>query len=515
MVDRLTITRRLAWLALAIPGLIQLALLLYTVAMRFAYPYDLEWMEGGLLVHAQRIADGDGIYVAPSMEFIPYLYTPLYPGILATAGSIFGISYQLGRVISIVSLLGILAVGALSLVGNGALRTRAAAWTGALLAMGLIAAAYPFVEGWYDLVRADTLFLFLVIVGLVAAYRFSRRDAGSNSHLRVALASALLTLAFFCKQTGIIYVAAGGAVVLVRNWRLVPAFVATAGILGLGCAWLLERSSHGWFWTYIYTVHQAHDFNMARFWGAFGEIVWQFPAMSAVIGITIATVVAATVKRRRLPSASGPFLLWTWAFAVSCLVGALGIATQWSHHNAYMPALFTGALAAGAAVPAGLGAVHAMRGDRASDWVALLVALATALALSVQLVVAWWKPAAFIPTQADRDAGAALIARIHDVDGEVWIPSHPWYATLAGKRPWVHRMGMKDVTSGGKWRVAGVIDMLRNHRFAAIFLDNRDVQSEFPAVGRYYRRSDKIPRTERPHLYTGALIVPDSVWVPQ
>jgi hypothetical protein len=75
-------------------------------------------------------------------------------------------------------------------------------------------------------------------------------------------------------------------------------------------------------------------------------------------------------------------------------------------------------------------------------------------------------------------------------------------------------MGMKDVTYGGKWRVAGVDDMLRNYRFGAIFLDNRDVQSEFPAVPRYYRRDDKIPRDERPHLYTGALVVPDSVWIP-
>ena len=48
------------------------------VAARIGYAYELEWMEGGLLTHAARISDGSGIYVAPSIDFIPYLYTPLY-----------------------------------------------------------------------------------------------------------------------------------------------------------------------------------------------------------------------------------------------------------------------------------------------------------------------------------------------------------------------------------------------------------------------------------------------------
>ena len=65
------------------------------------YPYDLEWMEGGMLHHAQRIHGGLGIYVAPSIEFIPYLYTPLYPSLLALFGGAFGISYTLGRAFSV------------------------------------------------------------------------------------------------------------------------------------------------------------------------------------------------------------------------------------------------------------------------------------------------------------------------------------------------------------------------------------------------------------------------------
>ena len=65
---------RLAWPVLALPGAAQLGLLLYTVARRVAYPYDLEWMEGGMLVHAWRLMHGETIYPPPSVDFkIPWL----------------------------------------------------------------------------------------------------------------------------------------------------------------------------------------------------------------------------------------------------------------------------------------------------------------------------------------------------------------------------------------------------------------------------------------------------------
>ncbi|HEY5933316.1 MAG TPA: hypothetical protein VIU61_01700, partial [Kofleriaceae bacterium] len=99
------------WLVIAAPAIYQLGLLVTAISGRFAYPYDLEWMEGGLLHHAQRISDGNGIYVVPSVDFIPYLYTPLYPTLVA----VFGVSYQVGRAISVLALAGIAVVSLRSL----------------------------------------------------------------------------------------------------------------------------------------------------------------------------------------------------------------------------------------------------------------------------------------------------------------------------------------------------------------------------------------------------------------
>ncbi len=511
------------WLALAAPGLYQLFLLLWAIGGRFGYPYDLEWMEGGVLHGANRVADGDGHYPPPSVDFIPFLYTPLYPGLLAVLGGIFGLSYQLGRAISVVALFGI----AWTVVAQGLAaspRHRPAGVAAAVLGLGLFAAGYPFVEGWYDLVRGDTLFLFMVTAGIYVLTRWARDDEGPWAHARVAAVGAIMGLSFFCKQTGVIYVLAAGPIILIYNFRRAPAFVAAAAFVGLGGAWLMQRTTGGWFWTYIFDIHQAHDWNQDRFWKSFDHILLHFRGATAVIVIGLCVVVACAIVRRRLPLPARAFLLWTYVYACSTLVGALGWGTEFAHFNAYMPALLHGGIAAGLAVPTVLAcASELLRADQpvrhgepdlrrvAGAWAA---AALCAVAIGRDLMSSRWNPRAFIPTTRDRLAGDELIATIRALPGEVWVPSHPWYAHLAGKRMYVHRMGVKDVTVRKPRPIKGLDRAIAEQRFDAIVLDNRDLHLELPAIASYYRPDDLVPRNARPRLFSGAKIVPDTIWVP-
>jgi hypothetical protein len=604
-------TKKLAWaalwIALAVPALWQLGLMARAIAGRFAYPYDLEWMEGGLLQHAQRITDGQGLYVAPSIDFIPYLYTPLYPGLISLLGSAFGITYQLGRALSILALLGITALAIAAIVRwrprilqrfaivpssaptMGDAAGRGPRWVGAALAVGVFAAGYPYVEGWYDLVRADTLFLFLITAGVLAASRWARAGVGGNGDALMMALGAILTLAFFTKQTGVIYVLWSGVIIvaawvpdfappgkgrrvmrlaaiigavavvagvvggLVAGWKLgalvgVGAFVAvngvmlaiagrrpavkgslrritvyglTAAVIGLGGVFMLDRVTHHWFWIYTFEIHQVHDFGWHRFWESFGFILWHHPALTISIGVTLVAVIATAIFRpaspgRRMPTGSGAFLLWTSTYAVSTLVGAVGYATEFAHFNAFMPALLHGALAVGAAVPALAGCARAWTGERPSGrYAPTAAAVAVALAVGITLVSSTWNPAKYIPRDADAAAGDALIKRIAAVEGDVWVPNHPWYAHLAGKRMFAHRMGIKDVTARKPRPIAGLDASLRNHRFAAIFLDINDLHQEVPGFRAAYRTDIALPGRERPRVYTGApAAVPEAVWIP-
>jgi hypothetical protein len=511
-----------AWLLLALPALYQLVLLATAIAGRVAYPYDLEWMEGGMLHHALRLQTGHGIYQEPSIEFIPYLYTPLYPALLALLGEVFGLTYTLGRVISVLSLVGIAVVACISLCSP---RARHAvtlpAVVGLLLGLGLFAAIYPYVEGWYDLVRADSLFLFLITAGLVAAARWSDQGDGWQGHGRVAAVGAILAFAFFAKQTGIFYVMLGGAIVLVLAWRRLPTFIAASGMIGLGGSGLMNLTSDGWFWTYIRKIHAAHDFNMDRFWKSYANILWHFRALTILVCVTLVIVLYTWLRRpregarRELPRQTRPFLLWTAAFAVSTVAGAIGWGTEFAHFNAYMPAFLHGALAAGAAVPALAACAGILWGARRSP--ELVMHGAAGVAALGLAITCWhwrWQPKRFVPTQADVAAGDRLIKRIKDLDDEVWMPSHPWYLVLAGKQPHVHRMGIKDVIWRQNRKVLGLDESLAKHRFSAIVFDNRDLFLELPNLRQYYRPGLALPADERPQLYSGAKVVPDSIWVP-
>ena len=138
----------------------QLALMGYTFFHRFSYPFDLEWMEGGLLVHGKRLAEGSSIYPEPSIEFIPYLYTPLYPTLLAIFNYAVDISYQVGRAISIISLVVLFWQMYKDITYRVAPEEKPIARMGWLMGLGVIAASYPYMEGWFDIVRADTCLLY-------------------------------------------------------------------------------------------------------------------------------------------------------------------------------------------------------------------------------------------------------------------------------------------------------------------------------------------------------------------
>ncbi|MBP9203089.1 MAG: hypothetical protein KBG28_03935 [Kofleriaceae bacterium] len=542
--------RWLVWLAATTPALIQLGLLVSAIAGRLTYPYDLEWMEGGLLQHAYRIGEGHGIYVEPSIEFIPYLYTPLYPGLLAALGKVFGLGYTLGRVVSVLALIGIVAIAARSLVFTGHRRrrrgprgaarrgdegaARPVALAGLIAGLGLFAAAYPYMDGWYDLVRADTLALAMITGGLVLAGGV-HHGAGWRGDARAAAAAATLALAFFAKQTAVLYVAWGGLIVVAvhapmlaarwrdgRAWGLAArrgvTYGVVAGAIGLGGTALLQRTTGGWFWTYVYQVHQDHDFNMDRFWRSFDNILMHFRPMTALALIGLLVVVGHALVRRRLLPGGGAMLLWAGTFALSTLLGAIGWGTEFAHFNAYMPAFLHGALAAAAAV-----AVSWQLGRRISARAAaratrvLVPALLAGAALAGLGASAWawrWKPAHFTPRPADRAGGDALIAQLRGVGGEVWAPSHPWYLHLAGKEMYVHRMGIKDVTARKPRPVRGFPDAIRAQRFAGLLLDERDLHLEWPLITSLYRPEVGIAPAQRPRLYSGAKVRPEALWVP-
>jgi hypothetical protein len=512
--------RALEWLGVAIvsaPAVWHVALVVVAVAGRVFYPYDLEWNEGGMIMHAARVGHG-GIYAPPSVDFVSFPYTPLYPLAIAALGALGpGVSYATARVLSVVAMAAILAVVALT-ARAGARASWPLATAAALLGAGVYASAYPFVEGWYDIAKPDSFATAIALVGLWLLLRHVRRGTGWRGHAGVAAAAALLALSYFAKQTCIFFVLAGGVVVLAWSWRRVFTYGAVAGLIGLGGTALVNHVTDGRFWYYIYEVKRGQDFNLPRFWNSFRLILGRFPLVTGFLAATLVLVVAAAVlapRGRKLPEASARFLSWLGIFAVACLTGAIGWAAPWGHYNHFIPALACAGVAIAASVPAVHASYDAIFGERRVAWLPATATFAFAAVVAAQLVHARWQVKPFVPTARDRDAGARLVARLGAFPGDVLMPFHPWYPTLAGKRFYLHRMGILDMSYPHRRTVAGLAESIAAKRFAAIVLDNRDVVAELPGLTRYYEKTGTIPPDERPRVFTGAKVVPDAIWTPR
>ena len=159
--------------------------------LRLRYPYELEWIEGGMVNHVARLRSGQPLYGAPSLTFTPDIYTPLYFVVSALVSVLTGTGFVSLRLVSIVASLVLLA--ALAKLADRETKDPVAA----VVAAGLFAACYRISGAWLDIAREDTLCIALLFCGLVVA-----RDARTGR--RGVAAGALVSLSFLTKQVALL-----------------------------------------------------------------------------------------------------------------------------------------------------------------------------------------------------------------------------------------------------------------------------------------------------------------------
>src|SRR5439155_26411407 len=106
----------------------------------------------------------------------------------------------------------------------------------------------------------------------------------------------------------------------------------------------LVRSSHGWFWTYVYQLHQSHPFRPDTLHST-PPLLWHH-GWPVLLALCLATVGLALGGRLRRQDA----ILWGGAPG-GIVSGVLGFATMWAWFNAYIPAVAFPAFAAAVLTP--------------------------------------------------------------------------------------------------------------------------------------------------------------------
>jgi len=460
-------------------GIGLVGLLGYVWAARLTHPFDLEWMEGGVLTHAWRLQRGLPLYVTPGPDFVPFLYPPGYPALVAFFGAPTGLSPAVGRLLS---------------VGGTALSAGAIAYSvrerggSALVAFGAAAmwlGTYPVAGAFFDLVRPDAVGVAAMAWAVALSLR-PRRGSDIAAGLLVALAGLVK------HNLGIV------ALPLLAGWwahdrRSATRFAAAGGLPALLVVGMVHLRSGGRFLTYLLEVPASHvmvweraitatPWELSRalavplvlmaFVALFGALRhrgrlprglvaglgvvpgfvagWAFtyapapPAAGAsplALAVTVAALVSILTSLLLLAGSRAPVdredLVLGGVVAVCTIGSGLMRVHDGGYANVQMPMFWAGALVFGV-VLAGLEATPLPR--RLGH---------AALALTLAVAIRGVPGSSLVPTAADVARGRELVAPLRGLEGPVVSPFASWLPTYAGHPPSLHAQAVWDLDYPG------------------------------------------------------------------
>jgi hypothetical protein len=406
----------------------------YVASSRIPYPYELEWMEGGTLDHVRRVIAGEAIYIKPSLEFVPFVYTPFYYYVAAVFARVLGVGFTSLRLVSFLSSVGCFAVIFMFV------RRETGNLVAGFIASALFAASFRIGGAWLDLARVDSLFLLLMLSSIYVLRT-------SESVWTSVIAALLLVLSFLTKQSALFmwpFLSVYALLTFKKYNRFV--FPAAFAVLTILCVAVADSSSKGWFSYYIFDLPSQHGLMAPyrlTFWT--DDILKQ---VGIAFGISLFYLIQLTMsdsKRRDVVS------MWS-IFAGMILSSWISRLHLGGYDDVLLPAY------AAIAIVFGLGLNGALRGfdsSRASqgDFSGSVrdrrkqaavtasvsvekstIGLLVLVLAFVQFPALYYNPIEQIPTKADQDTGTQIVQMIQGIDGEVFISGHGYLAELAGKK---------------------------------------------------------------------------------
>jgi 4-amino-4-deoxy-L-arabinose transferase-like glycosyltransferase len=480
---------RLVHCATLISALAYLGAVVALMCVRVPYPFELEWMEGAMVDHVRRLFSGEPLYVAPTLDFTPFLYPPGFYAVSAALSWIVGGGFLPLRLVSALS-----SVGTLILIGLFVTRETRRRDLG-VVAAGLFAACFQVGGSWFDVGRVDMLLLFLLF-GAFFAIRYGRQAS------TFVLAGLLLSAAFLTKQSAAVMA------LPVMLWLVVTKPAAgtltalVAGTVGGGTTLWLDQLHDGWYRYYVFQLPAGYpldEWKLLHFWTE------DLLPMAVAGGLGLLTLLSPGDARSR-------------AFFASMAIGLVGGA--WLSRgnpggwlNVLLPAF------AALSVLAGIGASALRRiVERAEvpaatqTWPGLLVL--------VQFGVLIYNPLQQLPPPRSADAGHALVQMLNGARGAVWVPDHGYLAPLAGKPAHAHWMAVADILTNGSENLRANLRLeveaaIREQRFSMIVVGTLPF-ADFPSLdGSYELRSAALPDESSFGPLTGHFRRPQWIYVPR
>jgi hypothetical protein len=406
------------------------------------YPFQLEWMEGQTIDIIARIHDGKPFYVEPHLEYVPFIYTPLYYYVAALIAHVTVLDFFPARLLSILSTLGT------SALIFAWLRSERGSVVDGVIGMGMFFSTYLLSGRWFDVSRIDNFWMFLLLSGLFMLYHY--RGMAS-----AAAAAILLVAAFFTKQSAIIAFAPALAASVIFDWKrgVLCGVLAAAGIL-FGIE-IFQLATDGWFGFYVFTVPAGHGLEKAAIAG-----FWTNDLAGAVgIYYLLALGAIAWMGKENLKRS-----WWYVAFLLGFVMASYISRLHWGGWlNVLIPLHVAVSLLAGLSL-------------KYWRWHKPQVALAAGSFTLLQMALLFYNPQPLIPTQESVEKGRRFLDEIALIDGDIFMSEIQFVQTRAGKKSFTYGMAgfdvmrsdLKDKNHIRDKLYSELLDAFENHRFSAV-----------------------------------------------
>ena len=460
-------------IVLLAPVVWHLASISWIFVSRISYPMDIEWMEGGALLHAYRFMHGLPIYGPPSQGFLPFPYPPLHFAVMAGAGTVAGLDYWAGRAVSIL-FFAIACAVVFREVRVSAGRGREGLLLAAF-AVALAVSSFPTVGGWYDLIRNDSMAL---AFPLLAASALSDT---ALTRFRLIAGAVMFTAAVFTKQTAIFFIAWTCLFLFVRNFRDGLRFALFTGSLCTTALAIMLAATSGYFWLHVFGVMSSHRVSGRRALEGVLLLIQFAPYLLALPIVAAFAMWKGWLRSRTV--------LWLGMLTAAGPAALLPYAKIAGYLNNLIPVAF---LAGPVFILTMNDVIRGLsprpRWCAAARWVTVAVA-------SGLLVLHAYEPRTYIPTADMWEKATALNDVVASLPNGVVIPGHPFLPARNGdSTPQFHEMAYNDALNAGVEGLDLPGYLRRGHAEWAILseVENANVRGWIYQV---YEPTNRVPLT--------------------
>ncbi len=459
--------------------------------IRMPYPFDIEWMEGGMVEHSWRLINELSIYTPPSLEFIPFIYTPIYFYLSAFLSEIFGIGFFPLRLLSFVSSLVILYFIYLIV------KNQTGSKKIGIISSGFFAACYQLSGFWYDLARVDSLFLALFIV----SFYFYLVD----NKFSLVISGVFAALSFLTKQTALIFVVPLMIYsIYYFKWKSLY-YILSFSLVSFLIVLYFNISTQGWFYHWLVEIPVGHQWLYRKF-----ITFWIFDIFQPLFFAFAISVIYLLYKFKNREFSK--FYLYLSVLSGLFLCSWLSRIHLGGYDNVLMPAFL------GIALTFGLGMDEIFRRlSEVRDLASRHYQILFLAALSAQFFSLVYNPLPQLVFNKDYEYGYKLIRNLKNYD-KVFIPDHPYISRYASKASYSHYYVLKDFFESNSDKNLELrkeyLSLLEQKYFDAIILDTRE---GYPEVRKYYKLSKSLfPSDNYFKCKTGGhLTRPEFIFIPK